>query len=162
MSRLTAKALAQVQSREAFEQYKDMLMEDIEKEKDLRRIFAEVEQRGMERGKTQTEESKTSNKWNNKLSARNEKFLRYCYNLDLENAKRYNEKVKETEMEILDFFMEEGESDKMLFGIFEQGKRYCPDKNEGALISFADDCKDKNESRQRWIDMCEMFKNIYK
>lgn len=84
-------------------------------------------------------------KLSRKLGVRKEKFYRYVYNMDLENAKKYHLKIKETMLELLDSAMEsEG---CRTFMDSDATNEYDMDtiqmsKNEGGALTLANHMKE--------------------
>jgi hypothetical protein len=99
---------------------------------------------------------------NMKLSKRMEKFLRYCYNLDIPNARRYMRKTEEMELEILDYIMEGDNSSKLVFAETDQSGRPKDGsvaEAEWGLTQYADGIKLQKTYRERILRQAIWFSN---
>jgi hypothetical protein len=91
-----------------------------------------------------------------KMSMRKEKFLRYCYNLDLPKAEEYRLKVRETMLEQMDDAMESSkEGVEILFGnpgtdgfVNEKSGH----RGEGAVIAMGKDMMEGDKQRQKVVE----------
>ena len=101
-----------------------------------------------------------------KLSLKKEKFFRYCYNFDSENAKLHCSKVKELMMEIFEYDMEacrDGETDMALFVDENASDDHNCDslkisKGEGGIIQMGQCMKDFDEFSKALLYFVENLK----
>jgi len=92
-----------------------------------------------------------------RLSNRQEKLRRYCYNLDLENAKLYFLKTKETMMEMMESSMECDNTACLVQTSLDEID-YEVSKNEGSLLVLGEEMKRWDNYGNKLIKTVEMFK----
>jgi len=92
-----------------------------------------------------------------RLSNRQEKLRRYCYNLDLENAKLYFLKTKETMMEMMESSMECDNTACLVQTSLDEID-YEVSKNEGSLLVLGEEMKRWDNYGNKLIKTVEMLK----
>ena len=95
-----------------------------------------------------------------RLAKRQEKLTRYCYNLDLENAKLYFLKTKETMMEMMEATMEcPSPTSCFVQTITDDDEIDCEvSKNEGSLLALGEEMKRWDSYGNKLIKTVEMLK----
>jgi hypothetical protein len=93
-----------------------------------------------------------------RLAKRQEKLRRYCYNLDLENAKLYFLKSKETMMEMMERTMECANTACVVHTLDDDEIDCEVSKNEGSLLALGEEMKRWDSYGNKLIKTVEMLK----
>lgn len=92
-----------------------------------------------------------------KLSLREEKFYRYCFNLDIENVKKYRQKCQETYLEVLEDMMESPQSYLLMSETYGEPENTIVSRKEGAVIKMGQIAKEWTLWSEKMVHNVEQF-----